>query len=228
MTTDEPGSDGALLMRALLDRSTELHDALMEALSMDDTFELAAPVYGVRTAFLAAELSLEHGSGLRMLMATGHPRTAAAALRMQFEAVVRSAWAVWAAKPEEIDLLERDLTLAAEEAAKRVGEYVTMKRALKASECPVVLLEQVATFDEITWKSLNSYVHGGIHALKRGEEGFPLWLALQVVKTSNALITMAAAQLSKLTGEDRGLAEINRLLPAFQDCLPELHARKPA
>lgn len=228
MTTDQRGSDGKLLLQALLDRSIELHDALMEALCMDDTFELAAPVYGVRTAFLAAELSLEHGSGLRMLVATGHPRTAASALRMQFETVVRSAWAVWAARPEEIDLLEQDLTFASEEAAKRVAEYAAMKRALKASECPVVLLEQVATFDEITWKSLNSYVHGGIHALKRGEDGFPLWLALQVVRTSNALVTMAAALLSKLTGEDRGLPEINRLIPVFQDCLPELHARKPA
>jgi hypothetical protein len=228
MTTDQRCRDGDLLLQALVDRSTEMHDALMGALRMDDTFELAAPVYGVGTAFLAAELSLEHGSGLRMLVATEHPRTAAAALRMQFEAVVRSAWAVWAATPEEIDLLEQDLTPASEEAAKRVGEYAAMKRALKASECPVVLLEQVATFDEITWKSLNSYVHGGIHALKRGEEGFPLWLTLQLVKTSNALITMAAALLSKLTGEDRGLPELNRLMPVFQDCLPELHARTPA
>lgn len=227
MTTEE-GGEGGLDLQALLNRSTELHDALMEALCMDDKFELAAPVYGVGTAFLAAELSLEHGSGLRMLVATGHPRTAAAALRMQFETVVRSAWAVWAAKPEEIDLLEQDLTLASEEAARRVGEYAAMRRALKASECPVVLLEQLATFDEITWKSLNSYVHGGIHALKRGEDGFPLWLALQVVRASNALVTMAAALLAKLTGEDRGLPEINRLLPAFQDCLPELQPRRPA
>ena len=36
------------------------------------------------------------------------------------------------------------------------------------------------------------------------------------MKTSNALVTMAAALLSKLTGEDRGLLEINRLLPVFR------------
>ena len=57
---------------------------------------------------------------------------------------------------------------------------------------------------------------GGIHALKRGEDGFPLWLAIQVLKTSNGLVTMAAAMLSKLSGEDRGLADINRLLPRFK------------
>jgi hypothetical protein len=55
------------LLDAILDRSTELQDALMDALRIDDTFELSAPAYGVRTAFLAAELSLEHGSGLRMV-----------------------------------------------------------------------------------------------------------------------------------------------------------------
>lgn len=226
MPPNEDASPADALLEAVLGRSTELQDALMEALRLDDTFELSAPAYGIRTAFLAAELSLEHGSGLRMLMATGHPRSATAAMRMQYEAMVRSAWALWAATPEEIDLLEQDLTKESEAAAKQVGEYGAMKRALRASNCPEVLREQLATFDEISWRSLNSYVHGGIHALRRGEEGFPLWLALQVVRTSNGLVTMAAAMLSKLSGEDRGLAEINRLLTSFQDCLPELLPRK--
>ncbi len=198
----------------------------MEALLLDGEHELCAPAYGVKTAFLAAELSLEHGSGLRMLMATGHPRSATAAMRMQYEAMVRSAWALWAATPAEIDLLEQDLTTESEVATRQVGEYGAMKKALRTSGCPEVLKEQLATFDEISWRALNSYVHGGIHALRRGDDGFPLWLALQVVKTSNGLVTMAAAMLSKLSGEDTGLAEINRLLPGFQDCLPDLLPRK--
>jgi hypothetical protein len=228
MSHNEDASPADDLLDAVLSRSTELQDALMEALRMDDTFELSAHAYGVTTAFLAAELSLEHGSGLRMLMATGHPRSATAAMRMQYEAMVRSAWALWAATPVQIDLLEQDLTRESEAAARQVGECRAMKTALRDSDCPAVLWDQLATFDEVSWRSLNSYVHGGIHALRRGDEGFPLWLALQVVKTSNALVTMAAAMLSKLSGEDRGLAEINRLLPTFADCLPELLPKKPS
>jgi hypothetical protein len=210
------------LLDAVLTRSTELQDALIEALRVDETYELRVRAYGAKTSFLAAELSLEHGSGLRALLATGHPRSATGAMRMQYEAMVRSAWALWAATPDEIDLLEQELTLESEAAAKQVGEYGAMKKSLKASSCPEVLLAQLDEFDKISWRSLNSFVHGGIHALKRGEDGFSLWLAIQVLKTSNGLMTMAAAMLSKLSGEDRGLADINRLLPQFKECLPEL------
>lgn len=214
------------LLDALLMRSTELQDALMGPLRLDETYELRVPAYGAKTSFLAAELSLEHGSGLRALLATGHPRSATGALRMQYESMVRSAWALWAATPDEIDLLEQELTPEAEDAAKQVGEYGAMKKSLKASSCPEVLLGQLEEFDRISWRSLNSYVHGGIHALKRGEDGFPLWLAIQILRTSNGLMTMAAAMLSKLSGEDRGLADINRLLPQFKECLPELRPTK--
>lgn len=214
------------LLDALLMRSTELQDALMEVLRLDETYELRVPAYGAKTSFLAAELSLEHGSGLRALLATGHPRSATGALRMQYESMVRSAWALWAATPDEIDLLEQELTPEAEVAAKQVGEYGAMKKSLKASRCPEVLLAQLDEFDKISWRSLNSYVHGGVHALKRGEDGFPLWLAIQILRTSNGLMTMAAAMLSKLSGQDRGLADINRLVPQFKECLPELRPTK--
>ncbi len=194
----------------------------MAALRLESLAEWSAPCYGIETALLAAELSLEHASALRMLMATGHPRSATATMRMQLEAMVRSAWATWAASQEEIDLLEQDLTAASEDAARRVGEYAAMKRALLQSDCPPGLLDQIATFDKVIWRSLNSFVHGGIHPLRHGQDGFPYALAVQVLQTSNAIVTMAVAMLSKLTGEDRGLDEMNRIIPTFTDCLPEL------
>ncbi len=53
---------------------------------------------------------------------------------------------MWAAKPAEIDLLEQELTRESEATAKQVGEYGAMKRALRASDCPEVLREQLAIF----------------------------------------------------------------------------------
>lgn len=228
-TTTSHGHDDLELDR-LLNRSTDLSDALIAALRLEEAGDWSAPCYGMQTALLAAELSLEHASALRMLMATGHPRSATATMRMQLEAMVRSAWATWAATPAEIDLLEQDLTTASEGAARRVGEYAVMKKALLQSDCPRGLVDQIATFDKVIWRSLNSFVHGGIHPLRHGQDGFPLGLAIQVVQTSNAVVTMAVAMLSKLTGEDRGLDEMNRIIPTFADCLPELspsEASKP-
>lgn len=102
------------------------------------------------------------------------------------------------------------------------GEYVAIKRAPLQSDCPPGLLEQIVTFDKAIWRSLNSFVHAGIHPLRHGQDGFPMWLAIQVLQSSNALVTMAVAMLSKLTGEDRGLDEMNRIIPTCADCLPEL------
>lgn len=204
----------------LLELSTDLQDALMDAIGMDDTFELQVAAYGAQTAFLAAELSLEHASGLRTLLATGHPRSATAVMRMQYEAVVRSAWAVWAATDAEIDLLEQDLSLTSEAAAKQVGQHAAMQAALAGSKCPPVLLNQLREFSAVSWRSLNSFIHGGIHALKRGEEGFPLALAVQVLQSSNGLASIAAALMATLGGNSHGHAAINELAPRFAACLP--------
>ena len=49
-------------------------------------------------------------------------------------------------------------------------------------------------------KSLNSFVHSGIHALQRGEHGYPVLLALQVIHTANALGTMASMMDQRVIG----------------------------
>jgi hypothetical protein len=44
-------------------------------------------------------------------------------------------------------LMAQDLTPASEDAARRVGEYSALKKALLESDCPQGLLSQLVTFD---------------------------------------------------------------------------------
>lgn len=55
---------------------------------------------------------------------------------------------------------------------------------------PTGAYEMFAHFKDVTWSAMNSFVHGGIHPLRRLEEGFPLPLALQILRNSNGLVTM--------------------------------------
>ena len=69
---------------------------------------------------------------------------------------------------------------------------------------------------------MNSFVHGGIHPLRRNADGFPVHLALQVLRNSNGLSTMTAMTMAILTGDEAITKPMSKVQPAFADCLPDL------
>jgi hypothetical protein len=70
---------------------------------------------------------------------------------------------------------------------------------------------------------MNSFVHGGFQPLKHHGEGFPMSMALQVIETSNAISTMAAALFAVLIADEgQRMSRLNALIPEFRDVLPEL------
>jgi uncharacterized protein DUF6988 len=86
----------------------------------------------------------------------------------------------------------------------------------------VVSLLQSCQFRDVHRKSLNSFVHAGVHPLRRHSDGYPISLILDVLRNSNALSTMAGMVLAVLTG-DRDIARSMGALQAdFQDYLPTL------
>lgn len=208
-------------LQRCLERSIELEHALIGIL-LDDAFYVPFDDSERTTAScLAAELGLEHWSSVRALMATGHPRSATALVRLEFEAIVRSAWLLHAATDVEVATMQQALNAESE---KRAGELPFFGLMLKALEGagPARLYEDLQQIKATMSKSLNSFVHGGIHALQRGQHGFPVLLQLQVISTANALGTMAAMMLANLTGDVAKGREINALIPTFKECLPPL------
>lgn len=213
------------LIEQKLQRSMQLHGAMAQTIGLDDDSLVIADLLGTDIAMASIGLSMEHGDSLLVLMAHGNPNTATATLRMQFESLLRGAWAIYAATEQQIEALERELTVEADAQARKVAVYGDMLKALRKESCqaPRGLVDEVGRVDQVLRHGMNSFVHGGFQPLKHHREGFPLSLALQVIETSNAISTMAAALFAVLiTDEGRRMSRLNALIPEFRDVLPEL------
>jgi hypothetical protein len=109
------------LIEQKLQRSMQLHDAMAQTIGLDDDSLVIADLLGTDIAMASIGLSMEHGDSLLVLMAHGNPNTATATLRMQFESLLRGAWAIYAATEQEIEALERELTVEADAQARKVA-----------------------------------------------------------------------------------------------------------
>mgnify|MGYP005993375671 CR=1 FL=1 len=89
----------------------------------------------------------------------------------------------------------------------------------KAPEQAVLMLNE---FKDIQWKALNSYVHGGVHALQRHSSGYPEQLVIDIVKSSNGLLSMTAMMVAILTGNLVIVKDISKIQRRHKDCLPVL------
>ena len=213
------------LIEQKLQRSMQLQEAMAQTIGFDDEDLVIVDLLGTDIAMAAIGLSMEYGDSLLVLMAHGNPNTATATLRMQFESMVRGAWAIYVAIEQEIDTLERELTVEADTQARKVAVYGDMLKALRKESChaPRGLVDEVGRVDQVLRHGMNSFVHGGFQPLKHHSEGFPLPLVLQVIETSNAISTMAAALFAVLTADEgRRMSRLNALIPEFRDVLPEL------
>jgi hypothetical protein len=93
---------------------------------------------------------------------------------------------------------------------------------LKALEvkAPVGLTQPLTEFRTVAMKGLNSFVHCGIHPLRRISEGFPEALGLQLVRNSNGLMHFNYRMLASLTGSQHLMNQTTHLYGEFQDCFP--------
>lgn len=173
----------------------------------------------------AAHLALEHGVAVRILFGAGASNAACALLRSQYEAALRGAWALYAASNEKVDKLNRPLDLDSEQAAKNLDGPERMLDALKAragfNQQLLGLVIPLVEIRETQWKAMNSFVHGGIHPLQR-TEGFPMQLAVQVVRNSNGISHIACRLVMRLAIQlDTTLAaQTERAYVGFEDCVP--------
>jgi len=69
---------------------------------------------------------------------------------------------------------------------------------------------------------MNSFVHGGIHPFRRGQDGYPIPLLIDVLKNSNAMSMLTLLVLAEL-GDGVAVVELVKLLHfEFEDILPKL------
>jgi hypothetical protein len=83
---------------------------------------------------------------------------------------------------------------------------------------PVNAVTPILEFKEYSLKPLNSYVHGGLHAIDRHSKGYPIKILEQALKASNGLSGMVAMFIAILTGDRRVVNEVLSLYEDLTDC----------
>jgi hypothetical protein len=126
---------------------------------------------------------------------------------------------MFAATPAQIERLAKTLDLESEQAAKNLPGYLEMLNAV-GKVAPEALAVPLAEFNQYSRHALNSFVHSGIHALHRVRHGYPLELALTVVRFSNAIMHFAYRLLATLSGSQQRMDRVTRIYVDFRDCVP--------
>jgi hypothetical protein len=180
---------------------------------------------GADACAAACELSLEHAQSLRLLLAHAAANSACGLLRLQYESLLRAGWLLYCATPAERARAGGGLSAQGERRAQGLaGAKEMLQDLVKAATADARLAGLVLPLQEIhanSWKAMNSFVHAGLHPLRRSREGFPVHLADQVVRTSNGMMHLAVRLLYRVSVAPKVSAlEIERAYRGFETCLP--------
>lgn len=209
----------------MLGRTQALEDRIFEILG-DDGFHDAPRSQAAVAMCLVA---MEHGQAVQALMSLALAVSAVGLVRLQFEALTRAVWLLYVAPDSAVDKMLAPLSKESEQAAKNLpGASEMIDDLVKKGRAPAAAHQMLSHFKEVSWPALNSFVHGGVHALSRSADGFPTVLALQLLRNSNGLTTMTGMTLAVLTGDRLCASAMSRIQREFADCLPELLEHPPA
>jgi hypothetical protein len=173
----------------------------------------------ISSSDVACSLSLEHWSAARALLRAGILPSALVVHRAQFEALVRSIWLAYAASEEQVAKLNADLNLESEQAAKNLPQVSDMLGILERKG-PQHAFEALSRFKENSWKALNSYVHAGIHPLRRHSDGYPVKLIHDVLRNTNGLGFMSCMQAVVLSGKQPLQRTLLDIAAQHSGCMP--------
>jgi len=194
-------------------------DLLAEKLQVLIDMPLLNESARIITSDVACSLSLEHWHSVRALLECGLLPSSIVIHRAQFESLVRSVWITYSASDDQIDKLSTDLNLESEQAAKNLPQVADMIVSIGKSG-PREAFDALSRFKDNSWKALNSYVHAGIHPIRRHSEGYPVKLIYDVLRNANGLAVMSAMQAVVLSGEQPMQKDVLELAFDFNECMP--------
>lgn len=207
---------GRASINTLLLKSSELEKELSNFLALDlcDNSEKA------KASKIMCSIVFEHAESAKMLLAAGNFTSATALVRLQYEALVRSIWLLYAASDIAVSKLMCELTSDSAAKANKLPMLSEMLNKLEG-KAPKEALDMLLEFKEYSWKPLSSYIHAGIHAVNRHSKGYPAPLLVQLLKISNGVSVMAGMLLVILSGDGRQMGKIPGIQKAYIDCLPD-------
>ena len=203
------------MINTLLSRSAELEGRLIEFLRLPpvDQSEKAT------TSKIVCSIAFEHAESAKLLLTTGNLTSATGLVRLQYEALVRSMWLLYAASDQSVKKLSCELTRETAHKANQMPMLSEMLHKLDG-KAPQVALDMLLEFKKYSWKPLSSFVHGGIHAINRHSKGYPEQQLIEMLKISNGVSVMVGMLLVILHGGGKQLGKIPEIQQEFSDCLP--------
>lgn len=173
-------------------------------------------------SWVMCDVAIEHAHSLQNLMNTGNYTSAVSMLRLQFDALTRSVWLLWGATESKVDRIMQDLSVETANADNGLPSHAEMIKQIDG-KAPAEATRMLREFRDVTWKASSSYVHGGIHAMKRHSEGYPITLLKQIIVNSNGLLMLSAVHMATMTGNAHVVKDIVRLRDSYRDILPKLN-----
>lgn len=207
-------------------RSAAINELLTKSAALEQSLSefLALPLYDNsdrrRASKIVCSIAFEHAESAKLLVATGNYTSAVSLVRLQYEALVRAMWLLYAASDDAVSKLMSELCAESAQKANSIPMLTEMLEKLQG-KAPSEALEMLQEFKEYSWKPLSSFVHGGIHAISRHSKGYPKPLLIQLLKISNGVSAMAGMLLVILSGDARQQGKIPAIQRAFSECLPE-------
>ena len=174
----------------------------------------------IRASRVMCSVAFEHAESAKMLISGGNLTSATGLVRLQYEALVRAMWLIYAASDTAVSKLTTNLTRESADRANRLPMLSEMLEKLQG-KAPQEAVNMLLEFREYSWKPLSSFVHGGIHAIHRHSKGYPLPLLEQMVRISNGVSVMVGMLLVILHGGGEQRGKMPKLQREFADCLPE-------
>ena len=167
----------------------------------------------------AIDVASEHAMAIRVLIKNTVYTTAMSVFRLQYESVVRAVWLQHAATDGQIEKLMTTLSTESQQAASNsTPAYSSMMDVIKA-KAPPGLYKSLQGFRDESWKTLNSFVHTGIHALNRSRTGYPAVMLEAVIRQSNNLSHIGALIFAECCRNQALFLAIVELHKQFNDCL---------
>lgn len=207
-------------------RSAAINELLTKSAALEQSLSefLTLPLYDnsdrLRASKIVCSIAFEHAESAKLLVATGNYTSAVSLVRLQYEALVRAMWLLYAASDDAVSKLMSELCAESAQKANSIPMLTEMLEKLQG-KAPSEALEMLQEFKEYSWKPLSSFVHGGIHAISRHSKGYPKPLLIQLLKISNGVSAMAGMLLVILSGDARQQGKIPAIQRAFSECLPE-------
>ncbi|MBT9594603.1 MAG: hypothetical protein IV094_01285 [Vitreoscilla sp.] len=168
-------------------------------------------------ARVAASLAVEHWLASLALLSSGLLSAAAVVHRAQYEAVLRSVWIRYSASEVQLEKLAQVVNTQTSQAAQSLASSSEMMKAIE-HDAPRPLVIALQTFRDNSWKSLNSYAHAGLHAIRHHDVGYPAYLFEGTAKNSNGLAMLGAMHVASLTEDEALMKHTHSLQFKYANC----------